>query len=44
MPGFILKRFIVKGTKVPKNDAHKITVNKAILTVAANFQLSIKKA
>lgn len=39
--GLILNRFMVRGTKVPKKDAHKITVNKAMLTVAANFQLSI---
>lgn len=32
--GFILKRFMVSGTKVPKNDAHIITVNNATLTVA----------
>ena len=42
--GFILKRFNVSGTKVPKNEAHKITVIRAKLTVAANFQSSIKKA
>ena len=39
--GFTLKRFIIKGTKVPKNEAHKITVNKATLTVAANAQDSL---
>lgn len=42
--GLILKRFMVRGTKVPKNEAQRITVNNAMLTVAANFQLSIKKA
>ena len=42
--GFILNRFNVSGTKVPKNEAHKITVISAKLTVAANFQSSIKKA
>ena len=42
--GFILNLFNVSGTKVPKNEAHKITVISAKLTVAANFQSSIKKA
>ena len=39
--GFILKRFMVNGTKVPKNDAQITTVNNAILTVAANVQDSL---
>ena len=42
--GLILKRFIVSGTNVPKKEAHKITVINAMLTVAASFQPSIKKA
>ena len=39
--GFTLKRFIIKGTKVPKKDAHKITVNNATLTVAAKAHDSL---
>ena len=39
--GFILKRFIIKGTKVPKNEAHKMTVNNATLTVAAKAHDSL---
>ena len=31
--GFILKRFNVSGTKVPKNEAQRITVIRAKLTV-----------
>lgn len=42
--GFILKRFMVSGTKVPKKEAQIITVNKAKLTVADNLQSSIKNA
>ena len=42
--GFILNLFMVNGTKVPKKEAHKITVNKAKLTVMANLKSSIKKA
>ena len=36
--GFILNRFIINGTKVPKKEAHKMTVNNATLTVPANAQ------
>jgi hypothetical protein len=32
--GFILKRYKVKGTKVPKKEANIITVISAILTTA----------
>lgn len=42
--GFILKRFMVNGTNVPKKEAQIITVNKAKLTVADNLQSSIKIA
>ena len=39
--GLILKRFIINGTKVPKNEAHKITVKSATLTVPANAHDSL---
>lgn len=39
--GFILNRFMVNGTNVPKNDAQITTVNNAILTVAANVHDSL---
>ena len=39
--GFILKRFIINGTNVPKNEAHNITVISATLTVAAKAQDSL---
>ena len=39
--GFILKRFMVRGTNVPKNDAQIITVNRATLTVAASAHDSL---
>ena len=39
--GFILKRFIINGTNVPKNDAHSITVMSATLTVAAKAHDSL---
>ena len=36
--GLILKRFMVKGTKVPKNEAQSTTVNNATLTVAGDVK------
>ena len=39
--GFILKRFMVNGTNVPKKEAQIITVNNATLTVAASAHDSL---